>query len=105
MLDIDDEKRLCGKIYIEFDNDKTGRKRKKHEKETTIEAVTARFNLSQHAPVSVNCRQHLGMLVWDLTTHKAQRSTYTEMVANMTKPAAVRSVPQEISKRTCKAKI
>ena len=96
-IDIDDTKMLGGKIYIQFDNPKLGKKRrKKHETATPIEAVTARFNLNERAAVSVEHKQYPGMLAWGLTTHKAQGSTYSEMAADMTRPSNVKVIPQEL---------
>ena len=44
--------------------------------------------------MTVERTQYPGMLAWGLTTHKSQGSTYSSIVADMTKPTNMRAVSQ-----------
>ena len=80
---------LEGTIYVQFDNPLAGQQARRnlppHLKNfVPIKATTTKFQRSRTARVEVERTQYPGVLDWGLTVHKAQGSTYTHMVGDLT---------------------
>ena len=89
---------LKGFIFVEFDDDQVGKyARSKNpsylKNAVPIRPITVSFPLSRQASVTVERTQFPGMLAWALTAHKAQGSTYSNMVADFNIPNKCISVP------------
>ena len=75
---------LKGTLYVKFDDKKVGiqtKRKSKYKHLVPIQAVTATF---MYNSVQVERTQFPGTLAWGITTHKAQGSTFTYMIADMT---------------------
>jgi hypothetical protein len=80
---------LDGTIYVQFDDERVGQEARKNNPDhlshaVPIRPITVKFPLAHGSPVPVERTQFPGMLAWALTVHKAQGSTYTHMVGDLT---------------------
>ena len=87
-LEIPHSKPLLGALYIKFDDPKIGKQAKtasRHKGLVPIRAVTAPFSISERASsILVERKQFPGTLAWGITVHKAQGSTFEQMIGDMT---------------------
>ena len=87
-IDLSDSNPLSGTIYVQFDSKECGTEAKKNSKyknTVPIKAVTETFSLPGKAKnINVERTQFPGTLAWGITVHKAQGSTYENMIGDMT---------------------
>jgi hypothetical protein len=87
-LEIPPQKPLSGTIYVKFDDAIVGRQLKqscKFKGLVPIKPVSSTFSITENSTsLQVERTQFPGTLAWGITVHKAQGSTYAEMIADMT---------------------
>jgi ATP-dependent DNA helicase PIF1 len=81
---------LEGTIFVKFDDPNTGKQAKsksKYKGLVPIQPVAATFSISEKSSsILVERVQFPGTLAWGITVHKAQGSTFEEIVGDMTTP-------------------
>jgi len=87
-IEIPPQKPLSGTLYIKFDDQNIGKQLKqtsKYKGLVPVKAVSSVFSVTENSvSVQVERTQFPGTLAWGITVHKAQGSTYAEMIADMT---------------------